>query len=65
MQSIYQNILLPWLIIGFISFIILLKVKAPYGKFSSKSWGKTISYQLGWFIQEIISPLIFSYFFLV
>jgi len=65
MHLIYQNILLPWLIAGIIAFITLLKVKAPYGKFSSKNWGLTIPYKAGWFIQEIISPFFFSYFFLI
>ena len=64
MQLIYENILFPWLIFGVIAFILLLKVKAPYGKFSSKKWGATMPYKLGWFIQEIISPIFFSYFFL-
>ena len=64
MQLIYENILFPWLIFGIIAFILLLKVKAPYGKFSSKNWGTTMPYKLGWFVQEIISPIFFSYFFL-
>ena len=64
LDNIYNNILLPWTIIGIITFFILLKIVAPYGKFSNKTWGPTISFKFGWFLQEIVSPIIFSYFFL-
>jgi len=63
-ENIYNNILFPWLFVGLITFFILLKRTAPYGKFSNKNWGFMISYKFGWFIQEIISPITFSYFFL-
>ena len=64
LQEIYNYIIIPWIIIGLITFFILLKVTAPYGKFSTRNWGPLISFKLGWFLQEIISPITFSYFFL-
>ena len=63
LQEIYNYIIIPWLILGFITFLILLKVSAPYGKFSNKNWGPQISFEFGWFLQEIVSPITFSYFF--
>ena len=45
-------------------FIVLLKVKAPYGKFVNQGWGPSISFKWGWILQEIISPISFSFFFL-
>ena len=46
------------------NFILLLfKITAPYGKFSDRKYGVLINYKLGWFIQEIISPLFLFYFF--
>jgi len=65
MQSLYNYILLPWLILALISFFLLLKINAPYGKFYSKGWGMLFEYKLGWFIQEIVSPITFSYFFII
>ena len=62
--EVYNNIFIPWLLIGLSTFFILLKISAPYGRFSNYSWGPTISFKFGWFLQEIISPLTFSYFFL-
>jgi len=64
LYSIYNFILIPWLIIAIITFLILFTITAPYGKFSNSKWGILVNYRLGWFIQEIISPLSFSYFFL-
>ena len=65
LSFIYNSILIPWLILAIISFLFLFKINAPYGKFSNKTWGKLHNYKIGWFIQEIISPLSFSYFFIL
>ena len=64
LQIIYDSILFPWLVLAIISFIFLFKVNAPYGKFSNNGWGKLFNYKIGWFIQEIVSPITFSYFFI-
>ena len=64
LDLIYSNILIPWVVLGLFTFIVLLKFSAPYGKFASESWGPSMSFKLGWMIQEIISPIIFSIFFL-
>jgi len=62
--NLYNLILFPWLILAIISFLFLFKINAPYGKFSNKKWGVLVNYKLGWFIQEIISPLFLFYFFI-
>ena len=62
LDSIYNNILIPWLVLGLVTAIILLKISAPYGKFTSTSWGPNISFKWGWIIQETISPNCFSIF---
>ncbi len=64
LEITYNYILIPFTIIGLSTFLVLLKVTAPYGKFSKRSWGPTMSYKLGWFLQEIISLITFSYFFI-
>ncbi len=64
-DAIYSHILIPWLLIGLITSVILLKVSAPYGKFNKKSWGPNVSFKWGWIIQEIVSPICFSIFFLM
>ena len=65
MQKIYELILLPWLCIAIMTFIVLLKINAPYGKFFNTKFGFSLPYKIGWFLQESISPIIFSVFFLI
>ena len=65
MLQIYEAILMPWVILGCITFLVLLKIPAPYGKFTKTSWGPMIPSQLGWFVMEIISPVMFAYFLLI
>jgi 3-oxo-5-alpha-steroid 4-dehydrogenase 1 len=60
----FESLVLIWLSIGFITFITLLKIPAPYGKFSKTNWGPMIPSKLGWIVMEIISPLALLYFFL-
>jgi 3-oxo-5-alpha-steroid 4-dehydrogenase 1 len=54
-----------WIFIAVLVFIILLFVKAPYGRHASRKWGITISNRWGWFLMEIISPSVFLYFFII
>ena len=65
LSNLYNLILIPWLILAIISFLLLFKITAPYGKFSDRKYGVLINYKLGWFIQEIISPLFLFYFFYI
>ena len=65
MQKIYDLILIPWLCIAIITFITLLKINAPYGKFFNKNFGFSLPYKIGWFLQESISPIFFAVFFLI
>ena len=60
----FESLVLIWLGLGFITFITLLKIPAPYGKFSKTKWGPMIPSQVGWIVMEIISPLALLYFFL-
>ena len=52
-----------WIIIALIIFPINLIYKAPYGKHSTKKWGKTIDNKTGWILMEfpalITCPLVY------
>ena len=52
-----------WMALAGITFMILLFINAPYGKYVKSNWGPTISNKLGWIIMESISPICLSYFF--
>ncbi|HUM48256.1 MAG TPA: DUF1295 domain-containing protein, partial [Chitinophagales bacterium] len=42
-----------WIAIGIITFIVLFKINAPYGRHTRSSWGPMISNRLAWFIMEV------------
>ena len=64
LEKLYNLILTPWLILGVLTFFMLVFITAPYGR-HNKKMGLMISGKWGWIIQEIISPLTFGYFFLI
>ena len=51
-----------WIAIGFISFPLILKYDAPYGRHTSSDWGPLVDNKLAWIIMElpalILCPLI-------
>ena len=61
---IYNTIIFPWIALGIFTFLILFFITAPYGR-HNKKMGPMMSGKWGWIIQEMISPLIFGYFFLI
>lgn len=54
-----------YLIIPVIIFALLFFIKAPYGKFTSESWGKLVNARLGWIIMESFAVIIFLAFMFI
>jgi hypothetical protein len=52
-----------WILVAFIIYPLLLKIKAPYGKYINYKWKPLISNRLGWILMEIPSLFLISYFF--
>jgi len=52
-----------WILIGVILFPVILKNKAPYGRHSSKKWGKTIKNKTGWILMELPALLVCPIFY--
>ena len=40
LAEVYDYIVLTWFLIGLITFIVLLFIVAPYGKFTNEQWGR-------------------------
>lgn len=49
-----------WVTVGVLTFPVLLFVSAPYGKLVRDGWGGRIDGRLGWFVQEIPSPIVLT-----
>ena len=50
-----------WIGIALITFLslVILKIRAPYGRHTSRKWGKMISNHWGWFWMELPAFLLF------
>lgn len=53
-----------WAILGLLLIPVLLKIRAPYGRFSTSNWGLMINNRLGWILMESPALLVFVIFFL-
>jgi len=64
-QTIFNNLILGWLILAAVTFITLFFITAPYGRYSRNDWGPAIDNRIGWLIMEAPAPLAFAVFFLL
>jgi hypothetical protein len=55
---------LVWIGVALILFPALLKITAPYGRYSTANWGPMINNNLGWFIMELPALSVFLFFLL-
>lgn len=63
-QSTFHSLVLVWMALALLLMPVQLRITAPYGRHARKNWGPAIDNRLGWVVMEIISPLVFAYFFL-
>jgi 3-oxo-5-alpha-steroid 4-dehydrogenase 1 len=64
-RALFNNFLWLWTIVGFLTFILLLFVTAPYGRHSRKDWGPSIPNKVAWIVMEAPSLIIFILSFLL
>ena len=60
----FNTLAWSWILFALILVPIQLKVTAPYGRHTRRNWGPMIGNRLGWTLMEIVSPLVFAFFFL-
>ena len=53
----HDQVLTAWVAIAAVTFPFLFTTNAPYGKFFAAGWGPKMPGGLGWFLQEIPSPI--------
>ncbi|WP_052597412.1 DUF1295 domain-containing protein [Aureispira sp. CCB-QB1] len=61
--TLFYGIAYGWIALASLTFLSLFFVTAPFGRHTSENWGPSINARLGWFLMELPSPLLFSYFF--
>ncbi len=60
----YDRLLLAWLILALVAAPVLLKIRAPYGRYASAARGPALPAAAGWLLMELPAVLAFGYFFL-
>lgn len=48
-----------WMLLAVATYVVLLRLPAPYGRHRKPGWGPTIPHRVGWVIMESMSPLAF------
>jgi protein-S-isoprenylcysteine O-methyltransferase Ste14 len=61
--DIYQKLVIFIFVWATLTFFLLSKISAPYGKFKRGGWGPSIPNKLGWIIFETPSVVLFGYIF--
>ena len=56
----FNILLFFWMGVAIIIIPVMMRVTAPYGRHTNKSWGMLINNRLGWFIMEIPVIVVFS-----
>lgn len=59
---IFNIITSIWIFLAVSTFLFLLFITAPYGRYTKSGWGKLIDNRLGWIIMELPSFLIILFF---
>ena len=60
----FDALVYAWIGIALLSFVALLRVRAPYGRYTTETWGPTVPHRRGWILMEVVSPAAFLWFFL-
>ncbi len=62
-QPLFDTLLAGVFLAAAISFLLLLKIDAPYGHAQRPGWGPVISNRWGWVCMELPALLLFAYFY--
>ena len=64
-MNLFKSLIAIEYLFAIISFIILLFVSAPYGRFNRPGWGPVIQAKWAWFIMELPAMLVILIFFIM
>ncbi len=62
-EETYTTLLYIWIGLAIVIFPVLLKVRVPYGRHTSKSWGPKINNRAGWVLMEVPVIIVFTWLF--
>jgi 3-oxo-5-alpha-steroid 4-dehydrogenase 1 len=59
-ENVFRYLLIVWLAIAAAVFVTLFFFTAPYGRHTTRKWGRTVTSRWGWIAMEYASPLVFA-----
>ena len=63
-RSFYSYLVVSWLALAAMTFVALLFIPAPYGRFTRRGWGPRFNPRLGWVLMELPAALCFLVLYL-
>ncbi|MBN1857213.1 MAG: DUF1295 domain-containing protein [Dehalococcoidia bacterium] len=64
-QEFFDILLGCWFLLAIVTFVVLLRWSAPYGRHTRGGWGPTLGTRAGWFLMEVPASLLFLLWFVV
>ncbi len=64
-QTLFNGLLIAWVVLGVVVFITLFFIVAPYGRHIRKGWGYAVGNKFGWVLMEAPAPLTFAVCFIL
>jgi protein-S-isoprenylcysteine O-methyltransferase Ste14 len=64
-EARFDQFILAWLILALCTFVTLMFVNAPYGRYIRSGWGVNIPAKLGWITMESPTIIIMSFYFYI
>ena len=63
-RTFFDILLVSWFVLAAVTFAVLLRKSAPYGRHAREGWGPTLDTRIGWLVMETPAPLLFLLLFL-
>lgn len=64
-EKLLWQITWGWILLALVLIPVLLKIRAPYGRYARKGWGAMIPNRISWILMELPSLVLFALFFLI
>ena len=62
-EQLFNILIYIWIALAIVTFPVLLRITAPYGRHTSNTWGPLLNARLGWLMMEAPVVIVFSWFF--
>ncbi|MCX6265853.1 MAG: hypothetical protein NTW16_00645 [Bacteroidetes bacterium] len=63
-ESKFYLLVYAWIALAIFIFPFVIRIIAPYGRHTTKSWGIQIDNRVGWILMELPALLVFAGFYI-